>query len=582
MITYLNPFEYEAATKFTTDELLDFYIEDYNYSRFIRSRRNIFLVGERGTGKTMAFLYNSLPVRQEADRRADKNTDLSFIGVYVPCKTHLTHKKEYELLDPFQASVLSEHYFVTSIMYHVVDTLSKASGVLDGADSDGIREDIEYILGLELPKGKDLFRAVSLACEKQVVLAQKAANRRDPDSFYEGAVSFSSSLLPLLSLLTRLPRLSKSHWSLMLDDAHDLNRYQMEALNSWIAYRDHSLFSFKVATAKVERPSYKTASGGSILEGHDFTLLDMEQPYQNRYSLFGKLARQIVRRRLDKIVVHKEPDDFFPPHPQFEKDLAACRAQAEEEAHKKYPNGTAKQKADYVYKYARARYFQERDPKANLPAYSGFDTIVHISTGVIRNLLEPCYWMYDQAVSQKRGPSEKRADGEESIVTEVPPTIQSAVLLEISQKRWKVLKEGLDNTIDGCSRKQATQLFRLFDHLAMLFRARLHASKSEPRAISFTISEPSSTDCNALMELLNIARKAQMLYTYTSSAKDYGKRETYYVPNRILWPQRGLDPHGQHARVSIRAKYLMAAAKENKRIPFKDESEPGLGGLFDE
>ena len=42
----------------------------------------------------------------------------------------------------------------------------------------------------------------------------------------------------------------------MLDDAHDLNKYQREHLNSWIAYRDNSLFSFKIfAYFRIASPS---------------------------------------------------------------------------------------------------------------------------------------------------------------------------------------------------------------------------------------------------------------------------------------------------------------------------------------
>ena len=53
-----NPFEYEAANNLTDEMIAEYYIDDFNYSRFIQSKRNIFLVGERGSGKTMALLYN--------------------------------------------------------------------------------------------------------------------------------------------------------------------------------------------------------------------------------------------------------------------------------------------------------------------------------------------------------------------------------------------------------------------------------------------------------------------------------------------------------------------------------------------
>ena len=57
-----NPFEYEAANNLSEEDIINYYIEDYNYSRFIRSTKNIFLIGERGSGKTMTLLYNSFKI----------------------------------------------------------------------------------------------------------------------------------------------------------------------------------------------------------------------------------------------------------------------------------------------------------------------------------------------------------------------------------------------------------------------------------------------------------------------------------------------------------------------------------------
>lgn len=51
-----NPFEFEAANNLKDEDIIKFYIEDHNYTRFIRSTKNIFIVGERGAGKTMTLL----------------------------------------------------------------------------------------------------------------------------------------------------------------------------------------------------------------------------------------------------------------------------------------------------------------------------------------------------------------------------------------------------------------------------------------------------------------------------------------------------------------------------------------------
>ena len=55
-----NPFEYEAANNLPPQKIASYFIDDYNYSRFINSTRNVVLVGDRGCGKTMALMFNSL------------------------------------------------------------------------------------------------------------------------------------------------------------------------------------------------------------------------------------------------------------------------------------------------------------------------------------------------------------------------------------------------------------------------------------------------------------------------------------------------------------------------------------------
>jgi len=570
MIKYNNPFEYEAATKLSYDKIVDFYIEDYNYSRFIRSRRNVILVGERGTGKSMALLFNSFPVMQVQAERKKKKLGFDVICIYIPCNTPLTHRAEYQLLGEYEASVVSEHFLVLATMYAIADTLFKIEDILEGVDENQLKRQIVFALDLELPDSVPVFEGLKQTIQREVTRSQRVLNSRVKDAFYDAALSFSSGVLPLLNILKKVKKLESSHFALMFDDAHDLNPYQVKVLNSWIAYRDNSLFSFKVATAKVDQPTLITASGGTVLEGHDFTLVDMEQAYQSQYTDFGRLAREVLGKRLDNLHINKSPEEFFPINPQFKEDLAECEEKIREKAREKYPDGSPKQIADYIYKYTRAEYFRSRSPRANLPHYSGFDTLVHLSTGIIRNLLEPCFWMYDAVYSRRK------SEGEESpVIQEIPHSIQNEIVLDRSRRKWTLIREGLDSSIEGCSREQREQIYRLFDNLAILFRERLHKHESEPRAIVFTISEVDFEHRHELEELLRIARKAQILYTRSGSAKDQGRREVYYVPNRILWPERGLDPHGQHARVSIKAQHLWAAAANNVKIPMDKAEETG-------
>ena len=554
-----NPFQFGAANDFSPEKVLEYYVEDFNYSRFINSKRNIFILGERGSGKTMTLLYHTLAT-QMCKARHDKVTcSLEQIGVYIPCNTPLMHRTEHELLSPFKAEVLSEHLLVLLITHGLAKVLNEHADLIGDVESDALCDDLESAIGRKLPRGKSFFEQVLVFARREGLETQRAVNTVDSGAFYDRALSFSTLLMPFFETLQTIDALSRSHFLLMIDDAHDLNRHQIRVLNTWIAYRDHSLFSFKVATAKVDRPPLITATEGSILEGHDFTVVDMEKPIQDKRSDFGRLANRIVTRRLARIGCDKTPDEFFPLHPSAEKGLKEAKKVAKSEARKKFPNGTDVQISDYVYKYHRAIYFR-RNKKANLPVYSGFKTIVYLSTGVVRNLLEPCFWMYDKAMSVAT------EVGKATMPDSISPTTQSEIIMQQSEKAWELLRNGLDKIVVGCSDEDATKLEKLFEQLACLFRARLLSSGSEPRATSFSISgRKQEKNFNELERLLSIARKATLLYVREGPAKDHGAREKYYVPNRMLWPIRGLDPQGQHARVSLQASNLLAVARGEAR-----------------
>lgn len=571
-----NPFEYVGANDLPGKTILDYYIEDFNFSRFIQSTRNVLLVGERGCGKSMTLLYNSFPVQRLRAERDDSEVPLDTIGVYVPCNTPLTHKREFQLLDDFRAAVISEHHFALAIAFGIAKTLSDLPDLLTSSESKTVRAQLDYLFDATLPDGEPPFSALMHLIERESIRAQRAANARgSTDVFYENTFSFPSLIVPLLRLVRSTTKLAGTHFAFLIDDAQDLNEHQRRSLFSWIAFRDHSLFSFKVAIANVSRTSLTTASGGSILEGHDYTRIDMVQPFHNEEADFGHLAKLLVTRRLEKCGIGAAPDVFFPVSDLMLQQLRNSEDAVRREAVAKYGDDSGKV-SDHVYKYKRAHFFRSRPPTSNRPEYSGFDTLVYLSTGVIRNLLMPCYWMYDKVLSLSAigSESETRTLAERpSVPSEIPPHIQSEIILSRSRALWDWVRNELDKSLEGCSRENARRAYQLLDNLAVLFRQRLLKHKSEPRANSFTISQQNDVVMESVNQVIDTLVSAQLLYVRSGAAKDKGKRENYYVPNRMLWPDRGLDPHGQHARVSLRASDLWAAADQNTPLPFKDEED---------
>jgi hypothetical protein len=294
----------------------------------------------------------------------------------------------------------------------------------------------------------------------------------------------------------------------------------------------------------------RTAFGGTILEGHDYITIDLEQSYQNRKSDFGQFARDVVSKRLKNVGIEITPDDFFPESNSFREDMKVYDQSTRLEAIKSgISPDNSKAIGDYVYKYARARYFQARSPKANKPIYSGFETLVHLSTGVIRHLLVPCYWMFEELLSDESAMNSKV----------ISPEIQSTVIHLHSKKLWEFIRRNLETQVEGCGRLEAEKLRLLFTKLAEHFRYRLLNHKSEPRVLTFSISGYDRHLREELEPIFRIAQKAQLIYVRSGTAKDGGGSEDFYTPNRMLWPEYSLDVVGMHGRASLKARDLINA-----------------------
>lgn len=567
-----NPFEYDAAPNLSPELLVKWFIEDHNFSRFVQSTRNVLINGERGSGKSMALIYNS--IRYQKIRQSLKNEPFphSHIGFYVPCNTALTHKQEYLLLPEVEQAITSEHFLAYGIGGSIAKDCLAIADDFSPDDNQSLFDEFSYLFGASPSNEANPFIYLRRLIQSRL--------RQDQEKIAKGAfvetpsepTSFYTFVLPILEALKNTSLLKNSHISLLIDDAHDLNPHQKKVLNSWLGYRDHSIFSFKVAIAGIRVYDLRTAFGGTILEGHDYITVDLEQPFQNKESGFGKFARQVIQKRLDNVGIQTTPEEFFPESEAFIKAMAECSKIAKQRAlDKGIPESDTKAINDYVFKYARAIYFGERSPKAGRPTYAGFDTLVHLSTGVIRNLLDPCYWMFEEYQSALSN----------AVLVSIPSDIQSKVVHDRSATCWEFIRNKLDTQVEGCGKSESEKLRNLFVAIAEHFKLRLMNHKSEPRILTFVISQMTDETRHELEPILRLAQKAQLLYVRSGRSKDGGGREDFFTPNRILWPEYGLDVHGQHGRASLKAIDLINAMRGTKIPHSVDTSEDvKQAGLF--
>jgi len=567
-IEKINPFEYDKANSLRAEQIAEYFIDDHNFARFLPTGKNILLKGSRGTGKTMAMLYFSFKVQYEYSTLKNKEIDFSKIGIHIPCKNPIFQKQEYLLPynEKHKPYIIAEHFLVLNILFEICNSLKDIREIqsLEEKNVALLREKLQYLLDVKIPNISNIFESLMLFAQRESEQTQKFLNEQEFESFYSTSYSFNSLIIPLLSSIHNFPLFENSHFMFMFDDLQDLNIYQKKVINSWIAFRDNKQFSFKLATTE-RNPILITSSGGTILENHDFISIDMIKKFQSKGQDFYDLAEKIIQKRLDLFKINVTAKEFLPTSQSFLDDLEKSKEIAREKAREKFPNPVGTQILDYVSKYGRAEYFRSRKAQANRPPYSGLETLIDISTGVIRQLLIPIYWMYDKELSKHNNISENP-------ITSIPVSTQTEIIMEESNKYWERLKN-IYNEVEGCSKEDATRLNNFFDNLMVLFRERLlDESISEPRAISFIITSQEDFYMKDIDRLMDIAMRGNFLYSRLATSKVAGKQDVFYIPNRFLLPARLLDPHGQYARVSLKSKDIYATAIKNIKLPKENKT----------
>ncbi|WP_298527534.1 hypothetical protein [uncultured Christiangramia sp.] len=552
-----NPFVFDRPNNITVEEFVNFYIKDNIYTRFLESTRNIILIGVRGSGKTSTLRYYSFPVRLANPEVDDK---YSIIGIHIPSKHPLFGKREFLLYEKqHKKNVVVEHFLCINIIVQICDTLNltkKDLGISLDNEKD-IISNLNFILGSDIPESKPLFEAIKLYLNKELNASQRKLNSDDFESFIDLSFSFNNTVIPFLEQIRKIEKLEQSHFSLFFDDVQDLGDIHREIINSWIAYRDNSLFSFKIATADIKL-QYSTSTGGVILEGHDFVKIDLTRRLFSKDSEFNRFAKDVINRRLELANINKTVDEFLPESSNFKKGLEEGKIKARKLASEKFPSPKGTQITDYVAKYGRAIYFRDKNPKSNKPVYSGFETLVDISTGVIRNLLTPVYFMYEKQYSSN---NEKK-------VTEITPSIQRDIILNRSEAFWEKIR-GIDSEIEDCTVELSDAINNFFNQLMIFLKKRLKDETiSEPRALNFILSQESEVYKEQVDKIINSCLKSTLLYKRMVGHKSTGEQLALFVPNRLMLPSHGLDPHGQYSHFPITYKAFAEAAYLNKEIPF--------------
>jgi hypothetical protein len=567
MSSLLNPFTVQTPEDIPAKEAYDLFVPVFGDFPKIPGPGHVFINGPRGCGKSMIFRYLQ-PDCQLIAKKSTSLRSLDFFSIYVPLKNCDLKLTELRRLEGQHASViLNEHFMVMYITDKTLDSLASLTAAL--SDSDCINAVTRYAhkaiellrncgyTGTEpdmtsLASVGDCFRRLQGCFEslftEVIGYLRRLAFRTEVVPFTGPLCGYLDLLLPLLKELNDLPFMPGDGKPiyLLVDDADNLNMIQTRILNSWVSSRTSRFVSIKIST-QMQYKTYRTVTGQSIDTPHDYLEVNISTTYTSRKRRYKDRVRDVVEKRLayfgfDGFVA----EDFFPADKEQENRIKEIAERYRAEWAEK---GRGYRADDDAIRYARPDYMKSLAGQSKSSynySYSGFDQLVHISSGIIRFFLEAAAEMYGELLASGKAATEIR---------HIPPSIQNEVTRRQAEEFLFDDLEKLrdDESPEAPDEAVVTKLNRLVRSLGGLFRHILLSSRSERRVFSVAFHDEPSKD---LREVFELGKQYGYFHESTIGNKDGTGRTRLYILSRRLAPLFNLDPTSFAGYLFLRSSLL--------------------------
>lgn len=569
-----NPFSVKTPETLTPEDIASLFIDVFSDFPRLLATEHTFLHGPRGSGKSMMLRYLEPQVHLAAGKVQNAN-ELPHFAVHMPIKKASYSLTELERLKGAPYSLLAEHILIINASKHILNSLlslienkdhnkteidrffkkvrrlSESCGsryesdLIEDASSEDLIEELSELLDEELRKAKHYIR--DLAFDGSI------------KPYSEAIFGYDDFFLPFLKQIRKLEITPQGPIFLMLDDADNLSIGMQKIVNGWVSYRSTQDLCLKVSTQQRYK-TWRTPNNILIESPHDFSEIDIRNVYTSKQSShYFDRVKCIVKRRLEisksPIV---EPEEFFPTNSKQENRLEEIKNIIRKNWEE--GNGVSSRVHDDITRYTFSEHLKDlaKVKKTNTLSYAGFKTMVDLSSGMIRNFLEPASLMFSELHAAK---------GTEEI-SFIPCETQSTVIYNWSQdfvlenfdKIEQDERSSKPDDTETCKRK-IERLKTLITSLGECFQAKLLSDDTERRYISFTISSPPESKT---LEILNTAVEWGYLQRSTIAKKDGIGRSTLYILNRRLTPYFKLDPSGYAAHMSITPELIELAATDTK------------------
>ena len=376
-----------------------------------------------------------------------------------------------------------------------------------------------------------------------------------------------------MSLTKELFGLDDLVFFLLIDEAGKSYEFQQQILNGWIACRDHSLLSIKMTAIRVEYLTFYTPEKWSIQLTHDYLESSLEVVNYSKED-YKKNIKEIVLRRFKSFGISVDNvESFFPRDVDTIKLIDSEKEKLGFE-YKSFGKGKKESFNDYCSRRLMPRVFQILSENKKAPDYSGFDVIVSVSSGIIRNFLVPAERMYDKVKSINGGKE----------ILYIPADIQNEVLYNYSKEFYESIRSR-SSFYNKEEYELLTGLENLIKSFGRFFRERLlMKSLSEGRVFSFSIKQSEKLNIRE-RRVFQLAEQNAYLQKSFVMLKNGAAVEEWYLLSRRLAPFFRLDPTALKGRLEISSKDIDLAMSDPDAFVMKKINSnvlPNQLSIFDD
>ena len=586
-----NPFTVVTPEKLGATEAQQLFVEVFSDFPEIKRAGHSLIQGARGSGKSMMFRCLRPDVIM-LQKRCDFS-DLPFLGFHISIKNTELRITDLGVLERHHASFLiNEHFLVVSILIGVLRSLVGILKDLDLPRQDEeykffledtykrrlrlSRSSIDYEFDGEKPAaffGRLHNHALELHAEFLQYLVQlDPMSGTSPPPYQLPLMTFQGFFIPVLEGLKDLPGFPDCAVYLLIDDADNLSLTQTKILNSWLATRTQPSTSLKVSAQIKRYKSFVSPNGTAVESPHDYQEVNISDRYTTSKTSYSNRVQEIVDKRLTMAGFDADAMAYFPT---YEKQEEQIRDEAERLRVVWKEKGRGHRPGDDALRYARPNFIRALggSKKARSKySYSGFDQLVHLSSGVIRYFLDSAALMFDTATKEL---------GADRVAEFIPSRIQNEVARRQAEKTMfsRFAKLARDEDVIRGELGLVQKLQNLVFSMGKTFHEILVSDRSERRVFSIALSNLPDKE---VRDVLDYGVHAGYLHEATIGNKDGTGRTWLYILNRCLAPQFNLDPTGFAGYLFVTNDALKSAMHDGKPLRDLDSlREPEQLILFD-